>query len=95
MTQVTQLDFSGHTTFYGGDVHKKNRSVNIHDGKFEWDDFSQDTDAVILYQHLVRKFRGAHFKVSYEAGFRGVSAQRWLQQQQRIFIKYCIALWLF
>lgn len=72
MIQVTQLDFSGRTTFCGVDIHKKNRKVNIHDGEFKRGDFSQDTDAAILYQHLVRKFRGTHFKVSYEAGFRRV-----------------------
>lgn len=81
MAQVTQLDFIGHKIFCGVDVHKKSWRVNIQDEEFELEDFSQDADPSVLYQHLMRKYRGATFKVCYEAGFSGFGAQRWLQQQ--------------
>jgi transposase len=81
MTQVKTLDFSGTTIFCGVDVHKKSWRVNIQDSEFELEDFSQNADAVLLYKHLNRKYSGAHFKVCYEAGFSGFSAQRWLSNQ--------------
>jgi hypothetical protein len=81
MTQVKKLDFSGTTIFCGIDVHKKSWRVNIQDIEFELEDFSQDADAVLLHKHLNRKFPGAHFKVCYEAGFSGFSAQRYLSSK--------------
>lgn len=81
MTQVKQLDFSNHTIFCGVDVHKKNWRVNIHDEEFELEDFSQNADVKILYQHLNRRYPNATFKVCYEAGFSGFSVQRWLAQK--------------
>ncbi|HEY1870648.1 MAG TPA: IS110 family transposase [Chitinophagaceae bacterium] len=76
MTQVKKLDFSGTTIFCGIDVHKKSWRVNIQDSEFELEDFSQDADAVLLYKHLNGKYPGATFKLCYEAGFSGFSAQR-------------------
>jgi transposase len=55
--------------------------VNIQDQEFELEDFSQDGDAVLLHKHLVRKYPGAHFKVCYEAGFSGFTAQRYLSSK--------------
>jgi len=81
MTQVKKLDFSGTSIFCGIDVHKKNWRVNIQDSEFELEDFSQDASAVLLHKHLTRKYPGAAFKVCYEAGFSGFSAQRWLSDQ--------------
>jgi len=81
MTQVKELDFSGTTIFCGIDVHKKSWRVNIQDGEFELEDFSQNADAVLLHKHLSRKYPGATFKLCYEAGFSGFSAQRWLSGQ--------------
>jgi transposase len=81
MRQKNPIDFSGTTIFCGIDVHKKNWRVNINDGEFELEDFSQNADAVLLHKHLVRNYPGASFKLGYEAGFSGFSAQRWLQQQ--------------
>ncbi len=81
MTQVNKLDFSGTTIFCGVDVHKKNWRVNIQDSEFELEDFSQDADVVLLHKHVNRKYPGATFKVCYEAGFSGFSAQRWLSNQ--------------
>jgi len=78
MTQVKKLDFSGITIFCGIDVHKKSWRVNIQDREFELEDFSQDGDVVLLHKHLNRKYPGADFKLCYEAGFSGFSAQRWL-----------------
>jgi transposase len=78
MTQVNQLDFRGTTIFCGVDTHLKSWRTNIQDGEFELEDFTQDADAVLLYKHLTRKYPGATFKVCYEAGFSGFSAQRWL-----------------
>jgi transposase len=78
MLQVKQLDFTGITIFCGVDTHKKSWRTNIQDSEFELEDFSQDADAVLLYKHLTRKYPGATFKVCYEAGFSGFSAQRWL-----------------
>jgi transposase len=75
------LDFSGTTIFCGIDVHKKNWRINIHDGTFELEDFSQDADAAVLHKHLMRKYPGADFKLCYEAGFSGFGVQRWFQQQ--------------
>jgi hypothetical protein len=49
MTQVKKLDFSGTTIFCGIDAHKKNWRVNIQDGEFELEDFSQNADAVLLH----------------------------------------------
>src|SRR6185295_20135130 len=48
---------------------------------FELEDFSQDADPELLYKHLNRKYPGANFKVGYEAGFSGFSAQRWLRSR--------------
>lgn len=78
MTQGKKLDFSGTTIFCGIDVHKKSWRVNIQDSEFELEDFSQDADVVLLHKHLNRKYPGADFKICYEAGFSGFSAQRWL-----------------
>lgn len=78
MTQVKKLDFTGTTIFCGVDVHKKNWRVNIHDNEFELEDFSQDADPVLLHKHLTRKYPGASYKICYEAGFSGFSAQRLL-----------------
>lgn len=78
MTQVKKLNFSGTTIYCGVDIHKKNWRVNIQDSEFELEDFSQDADPELLYKHLNRKYPGANFKVGYEAGFSGFSAQRWL-----------------
>lgn len=81
MTQVKKLDFGGTTIFCGIDVHKKSWRVNIQDSEFELEDFSQDASAVLLHKHLSRKYPGANFKLCYEAGFSGFSAQRWLSGQ--------------
>jgi len=81
MTQVKQLDFSGTTIYCGVDMHKKNWRVNIQDGEFELEDFSQDADAALLCKHLNRRYPGAHFKIGYEAGFSGFSAQRYLSNK--------------
>ena len=81
MTQRKQLDFSGTTIYCGIDVHKKSWRINIQDGEFELEDFSQDADRVLLHKHLVRKYPGACFKLCYEAGFSGFSVQRWLERQ--------------
>jgi transposase len=81
MTQVKKLDFSGTTIFCGIDVHKKSWRVNIQDSEFELEDFSQNADAVLLHTHLQRKYPGANYKICYEAGFSGFSAQRWLSEQ--------------
>jgi transposase len=81
MTQVKKLDFSGTTIFCGIDVHKKSWRVNIQDSEFELEDFSQNADADLLHKHLNRKYPGASFKLCYEAGFSGFSAQRWLSDQ--------------
>jgi len=78
MTQVKKLDFTGTIIFCGVDVHKKNWRVNIQDSEFELEDFSQNADVVLLHKHLNCKYPGATFKVCYEAGFSGFSAQRWL-----------------
>src|ERR1051325_4641809 len=78
MTQVKKLDFSGITLFCGVDMHKRNWRVNIQDSDLELEDFRQDADAGVLYKHLNRKYPGATFKVGYEAGFSGFSAQRLL-----------------
>jgi transposase len=78
MTQVKKLDFTGTTIFCGVDVHKKNWRVNIHDNEFELEDFSQNADPVLLHKHLTRKYPGASYKVCYESGFSGFSAQRLL-----------------
>jgi transposase len=81
MGQVNELDFSGTTIFCGIDVHKKSWRVNIQDGEFELEDFSQNADVVLLHKHLKRKYPGASFKLCYEAGFSGFSAQRWFSSQ--------------
>jgi len=81
MTQVKKLDFSGITIFCGVDMHRKNWRVNIQDSEFELEDFSQNADAVLLHKHLNRKYPGASFKVGYEAGFSGFSAQRLLNSK--------------
>jgi len=78
MAQIKQLDFRGTTIYCGVDVHKKNWRVNIQDSEFELEDFSQDANAALLHKHLNRKYPGAKFKVCYEAGFCGFSAQRYL-----------------
>lgn len=81
MTQFKQLDFSGTIIYCGIDVHKKSWRVNIQDREFELEDFSQNADVVLLHKHLNRKYPGARFKICYEAGFSGFSAQRWLKEQ--------------
>jgi transposase len=78
MTQVKNLDFAGITIFCGVDMHKKNWRVNVQDSDLELEDFNQDPDAVLLHKHLSRKYPGANFKIGYEAGFCGFSAQRLL-----------------
>jgi transposase len=80
MKQSKTLDFSGTTIFCGIDAHKKNWRINIQDSEFELEDFSQDPDTDTLYKHLVRKYPGANYKVCYEAGFSGFSAQRRLSR---------------
>lgn len=77
MTQFRKLDFSGFTIFCGIDVHKRSWRVNIQDGEFELEDFTQDASAEVLYKHLQRRYSGATFKIGYEAGFSGFGVQRW------------------
>jgi transposase len=48
MNKINLLDFSGRTIYCGVDVHKKQWRVNIHDGNFELEDFSQDTDSASM-----------------------------------------------
>jgi len=62
-------------------MHRKSWRVNIQDSEFELEDFSQNADAVLLHKHLNRKYPGASFKVGYEAGFSGFSAQRLLNSK--------------
>jgi transposase len=81
MTQVKKLDFSGETIFCGVDMHRKNWRINIQDSDLELEDFSQDPDGVLLHKHLNRKYPGATFRVGYEAGFCGFSAQRLLSSK--------------
>ena len=80
MTQVKKLDFSGTTIYCGVDVHKKSWRVNIQDGEFELEDFTQNADAVLLHKHLTKRYPGADYTVGYEAGFSGFSMQRTLSQ---------------
>lgn len=81
MTQFKQLDFSGFTIFCGIDVHKRSWRVNIQDEELELEDFTQDASAEVLYKHLQRKYRGATFRIGYEAGFSGFGVQRWFTQK--------------
>lgn len=81
MKQSTVLNLSGTTIFCGVDVHKKNWSVNIHDGEFELRQLSMDADPVVLYKFLNRNFPGASFKIGYEAGFSGFGAQRYFSSR--------------
>ena len=80
MTQVKKLDFVGTTIFCGVDVHKKSWRVNIQDSDFELEDFTQNPDAVLLHNHLTRRYPGATYKIGYEAGFSGFAMQRILSQ---------------
>lgn len=79
MNKINELDFSGTTIYCGVDVHKKQWRVNINDGNFELEDFSQDPKAETLYKHLSRKYPKATYKIGYEAGFCGFGAQRTLK----------------
>lgn len=79
MNKVNEFDFSGTTIYCGVDVHKKQGRVNIHDGNFELEDFSQDPKAETLYKHLRRKYPKGTYKIGYEAGFCGLGAQRTLK----------------
>jgi transposase len=79
--QSTALDFSGTTIFCGIDVHKRSWRINIQDKEFELEDFSQDSDVVLLHKHLVRKYPGANFKIGYEAGFSGFGVQRYFSSK--------------
>jgi transposase len=79
MSKSNQLDFTGMTINCGVDVHLKQWRVNIHDGNFELEDFSQDANPLSLYKHLSRKYPNATYKIGYEAGFCGFNAQRILQ----------------
>ena len=81
MTQVKKLDFTGAAIYCGLDVHKKSWRINIQDDEFELEDFTQNADVVLLHKHLNRKYPGANFKLCYEAGFSGFSAQRWFTQK--------------
>lgn len=81
MSQVKQLDFRGTTIYCAADVHKKNWRINIQDREFELEDFSQDPDPAILLKHLQRRYPGAEYRICYEAGFTGFSAQRWFSSQ--------------
>jgi len=62
-------------------MHRKNWRINIQDSDLELEDFSQDPDGVLLHKHLNRKYPGATFRVGYEAGFCGFSAQRLLSSK--------------
>lgn len=74
-----QLDFSGTIIYCGIDVHKKSWRVNIQDGEFELEDFTQSPDPEVLNKHLNRRYPNATFKIGYEAGFCGFSIQRALR----------------
>src|SRR6266513_4165349 len=80
MSKSNQLDFTGVTITSGVDVHLKQWRVNIHDANFELEDFSQNADPVTLYKHLSRRYPNATYKIAYEAGFCGFSAQRILSE---------------
>ncbi len=75
-----QLDFTGTTIFCGVDVHKKSWRVNVQDSEFELEDFTQNADPVLLHKHLNRRYPNATYKIGYEAGFSGFTAQRVLSR---------------
>jgi transposase len=77
--QSKQFSFDGITIYCGIDVHKKSWRVNIQDCEFELEDFSQDPNPSTLVNHLNRRYPGAKFKLCYEAGFSGFSAQRYFK----------------
>ena len=79
--QVKELDFSGQNIYVGMDVHKKQITVTILGGKYEYKTFSQDPDAGILVRYLNRNFPGARYYAAYEAGFSGFWLQESLQSQ--------------
>jgi transposase len=76
MLQVKQLDFTGQKIFCGIDVHKKSWKVCIRSEHMELKTFSQGPSATELVKHLRRNYPLADYKVVYEAGFCGFSAQR-------------------
>ena len=81
MRQSKELSFAGTTIFCGVDVHKKNWSVNIHDGEFELRNFSQDADPVLLHKYLHKNYPEARYRICYEAGFSGFATQRYFNSK--------------
>ena len=76
MVQVKQLDFSGQKIFCGIDVHKKSWKVCIRSEQMELKTFSQNPSAIELVSHLRKNYPLADYRLVYEAGFCGFSAQR-------------------
>jgi transposase len=70
------LDFSDTSIFCGLDVHLKSWRVNIRDADMELRDFTQNPDAALLQQFLIKNYPKATYKVGYEAGFCGFNIQR-------------------
>jgi transposase len=81
MVQSKQLDFSGQKIFCGIDVHKKSWKVCIRSEHMVLKTFSQNPSVGELVRHLRKNYPSADYRVTYEAGFSGFSAQRAFKEE--------------
>ena len=73
---VRKLDYSGQNIYIGLDTHLKNWKTTIRVGDTFYKTFSQDPQALVLFNYLEKNFPGGTYYSAYEASFSGFKAHR-------------------
>lgn len=71
--QGSNYSFQGQDVYIGIDVHQKSWSISLITKSGYKEHFSQQASASILYSHLQKRYKGAHYHSVYESGFTGFS----------------------
>lgn len=70
-TQSTQFDFTGQNIYVGIDTHLKSWNVTVMMEPYYQKTFSQNANAMTLFNHLQEYYPGGSYFSAYEAGFAG------------------------
>ena len=73
---VKKLDYSGQNIYIGLDTHLKSWKATIRVGDTFYKTYSQDPEAIVLFNYLKKNFPGGNYYSAYEASFSGFKAHR-------------------
>ena len=73
---VNKLDYSGQNIYIGLDTHLKSWKTTIRVGDTFYKTFSQDPEAIVLFNYLKKNFPKGNYYSAYEASFSGFKAHR-------------------